>query len=714
MSMYVANNVDLRNRIVGDFPLDWSEDNCIAAATSKNILLYELNPLYDIDCSEMYYKVQAVPMIEALEYDAGAKKLIFDYDMLCSVSSRGSAYPDFEIYRMHLDLSVNKLHGSEEIGDTGFRAVQFSPLGCAVGGGTILAVLTAGHQLQLFSRISDGTSIQWKNVFSLTDILINVLEENNQYYPKVEFPSLKTTSQKTVEKQHAACITCIAWCQTSCNENAKDKFILFSTGTKNNFLILWKLRLPISSNSKADIVNYIKTNISGIKTISWLKSKTEKTKTFNVAVGGVDGAVVCIKVDQDGNSLIESEVWKDRDHLSVSAINWSEAVENEEITNLLVSKGSILLYMAISPNLEKLSQTVLSAVHILPIVSIQCSDKSSSWVTTSRDGQLAKVTLSLKSSTEVEDSKPQLHYEIMSGQTTQSSTVFHETTHFHVVSPNQAFIATLRSRPKVSLTIIVENSAYIEIKTLKSGMDCFHSLCTQSDRDEEMKKIDLVESVRLHLLRGDFFADEAENIVLKTSIERFLRFGEVANTKLRLRWILLKICSNIFQSSDTDYKKLLLDHEKIIASKQMMKVLKQWFINPHCDEDDDSMSRQLPIKTIVSWLTENKNLLNQEDLCYMVSLQNTKKFSQMGREVCKITGEFLTMSEDCKSAITESTSMTWCRCCLTFSSLHDFRIRKCEISNSRAKNLEELNRDEDSLMNSLLRDCSIYSGLPML
>nr|XP_039260804.1 uncharacterized protein LOC120337146 [Styela clava] len=703
----VASNVDLRDRIVGDYVLDWSKDNCIAVATSKNVMLYDLNPLYDVNSSEMCFKIQAISPIESLDYDAGARKMMYDYDMLCAVPSKNSAYPDFEIYRMHMDLSINRSHGSEEVGDMGFRAVQFSPLGCAVGSGTVLATLTMGHQLQLFSKSSDGIFVQWNNIRNLTEILVKILLKNEQYYPKIKFPTQKLKSQNIVEKQYAPCIVCMEWWDKIYIKSSNGKFIFLATGTKNNFVIIWKLHLPISSTSVVTIVSYIKTNLKGIKSISWLKIGSNEEEILKLAIGGIEGVVNCLEIDLDGNLLKENEVWNDRDQLTVSAIDWRETDEGDD-TGLLVAKGPLLLYMKISSDLVLVSHSVLIGLHILPVVNIQFVDQPASWLTISRDGRQAKVVL--KKSTE---ENLRLKYEVLSEQTNQSSMVFHETTHYHILSPNGAFVANLRSKPKVSLSILVENSAYLEILTLKSGMECFQSLCAQVEQNnaEEKMKLDLVESIRLHLINKCVFKNESDSILLRTCLERFLDFDDAESNKLRLTWILLKIYSAVFSEGGQDYSKKILQNEKILSSKQMMKVIKHWFINSN---DEKTETHQIPIKTIINWLSKNKNILSEDDFSFVEKVRTSKNYELVKKETCPITREFLTMSEDAKSAITESKSMTWFRCCLTFCALHCFKARKCEISNSRALNLNDSGNEEECAINDLLQDCSIYSGLPMI
>lgn len=202
---------------------------------------------------------------------------------------------------------------------------MFSPLNFAVGGGTALAVLTMSHRLYLYARVSNGTTAEWTKLVDVSQLLVEFLMSNEYLLRCSEEMYRNKGIYDSWEKQFAAYVTFFSWSPSIYETSERSKCGYFATYTKNNQLFIWKVKLPIQSNSDIAVQAYVKTDLFACKSMSWLHTEIKCGKTWKIALGGCCGKIACFEFDPESGKIFKKcDVWLFKDDIAVKSIVWTK------------------------------------------------------------------------------------------------------------------------------------------------------------------------------------------------------------------------------------------------------------------------------------------------------------------------------------------------------------------------------------------------------
>lgn len=299
----------------------------------------------------------------------------------------------------------------------GVKAVGFSPIGCGTNGTTLLAILTVDHHLQIYSKKNDGTSIRWMEANDISNALVTMVKENKGFYPTLQAPLEDNPVKKAERIKYASCIDNFQWTSIFIDENTEDRCVYLVTSTKMNFLIIWKLCVPCEKTSTAEAIAFIKAfdegSISSIVVHPTVKERVE------ICAGNVNGKIVSITIDQQGNEQSRHNLWNDDDELTVSCMDWQH-LPNEsgtwgkclgvfvirysvgghyvcisDCSILIVAKGFLVMSVKLSATREP-SCFVLKHVHALSVCSLVAVE-SLQWIVADRGGSMGHIRFVLNS-----------------------------------------------------------------------------------------------------------------------------------------------------------------------------------------------------------------------------------------------------------------------------------------------------------------------------
>lgn len=214
---------------------------------------------------------------------------------------------------------------------SGVKALGFSPMGCGTSGGTLFTILTIDHCLQIYSKNYDGTSLRWSETTDVSNTLVAILKKNNGFYPSVEIPKGKKHLKKAFWMKYAACIDNFKWTSIVFDESHRERYVYLVTSTKMNYLIIWKLDIPFEKTSNVEAIAFIKVFDEGA--ISCIAVYPTLKEGIKICIGNVNGKIIFITVDHQGNELVRHDLWKDDDELTVHCMDW-QPLPNESGTVL--------------------------------------------------------------------------------------------------------------------------------------------------------------------------------------------------------------------------------------------------------------------------------------------------------------------------------------------------------------------------------------------
>lgn len=690
--------IDVYDSISGDFTLDWSEDHCIAVATSQHVLLYDLNPLKNICIPKTSFNIQVIECGSDLNHNHNIEGKLTQFNKLRAVPSKAAASPSVESYKLFLSSSLYQIQDNDQLTSAGSCSVKFSPISCSRSGSTILAVLDKGHRLILCSRYLNGLTLGWSKICDLSEILIKALNKDENLYQTLEISTALNDWQSILTRKFVECICCFGWSEIYkvCNK----KYVYMATTTRSNHIFIWKLNVPISTGSELSIQNYLPTEIGQCSCVTSSRIRDENSLHF--AFGSIDGRIKCIKISVEKKVVETSSlIWSEKDEISISDICWS-SFKNEN-TLLLAAKGSFVIFFELSSSFNILYSSIVKGFHTSRIVNIM-SIGNNSWLSVGLDGTHTKLWLENDSDNSSKDQNLKCILELHGNRPTHH--LCPEVTHNIMISPNHVFLASVTSRPKITATIQSDCCGILCIKCMRQQN--FSEFITQiekwNSKSDPYPQLDSWEFIRMQLVNKDFELMQGGKVEYKETLKQYMQSQGV---DLQCRWYTAKI----LQVADPDdvevYNSLISEIEKLLVIKQMIKVLKEWFEDESKTEDDG-----LPVCNIVTWMEKNQCMLTNKDEMFLKKIKQSEKYSCQREILCAITGEKLVLSKDAKWAITKNSKIEWPCCCLTFHALENFECRKCEICNCQAMTADI---SKCARMKQLLEtNRSIYSGCSLV
>nr|CAB3262586.1 uncharacterized protein LOC100180654 [Phallusia mammillata] len=682
------SELNLQNKVTGDCIIDWSNDHNIAIATNHKIVVCSIaqfgkSPEFD-------YTISTVSLPES-ENKKTLKKML-DYENLCAQSSNVLAYPDFDIYQLQLD---SKFSTDKQATNNGFgklKFLNFSPVEKP-----ILVATTLDQRLLLYNFVSTALKGQWRLSTNLSHWLDTYYESNKTVLSKI----LEVTSCTEQEVISSSAISCFDWSRVL--KCGSQRYCYLFGATSNGLIIIWKLNLPARNADDFDLVHISNGKCSDVCAIACDKSKTRHSKSIiKTVMSTYEGTVICsefhINEEGDFSNTRSVSLWNEKDYLFCKNLQWFCTGEEKKCF-VFGTKGSHIIVWEIGDDF-KIKQETTQNTNGSSILNLKiCNKVRNSVYTCNENGNVNKFTCSYH---------PKLMLFLDETLCQADDACYRNfapvTYHGITVSPNGAFLAIVKSFPKVCRSVQIDNTAFLSMQRLmkpEKASQILHQLTVVNTNVDMFKYFDLFEIIRQH-----YFLTEEFCPVLKEFLSLPVSKTDTVGS-LHLRWYLLKAKEGLekqtnIMDSDKKCTEQLKQVELMLTTRQMIKVIECWL-----NADEPVTPQSCYIVPIITWLESHQSLIPAVQQLTINQAKYDETYSQLPKtHICYYTSQPIKISEDARFGISPDGSR-WPICSLTFNVLQKPAKRSCLLSGLYADT-----EVGSSWTNSLLQAPCIFSHAP--
>ncbi|XP_038044691.1 general transcription factor 3C polypeptide 4-like [Patiria miniata] len=707
--------------------ISWSEDNRIAIATPKCVIIFSLqcDPT-EQNSNFVFHKSIIKPHAEILELDVG---IAIDFEALNDEERRNCLVRSLLIDRtLSPPASTNSNENYDRISRNSFKLVRWSPAGTREFDSVLLACLALDHRLTVNKRTSKTGNMTM--VVDLSLLLSKLLPQRGFAHineePRPDLPAEPSLETKCVEfKRRVYMLAAVAmdWSGTfrpapgldrACGlsqdetwELEKESFRLLAVAMKSGHVAIWKFRLHLGSEADISLYNAFDSGYQWPVSLAWcreppLQTTSQSTKAW-LAVGDIQGCISVWSIQEENETTSPTftkclDVWVDQDLISVSHMAWTNIAHKEEsssIATLVVTKGPYLMVFLVDLG----SGTVVRSAHNSgknPILSTSLCVFGSMVLTNSSFGETHRTVIDWTKSDGV------LETDVMesSDANCKSSGI--------TISPHGVYIA------KPVMHRISRRSPYPRTLNISTVGNMETAVAELLDCQEDLsEKTDLLEFLRQNFVNtGDGLPQELESVADgESAVEASSGKGGAHSYTLRLRrYLLLMKMNKVGGGTDKDAEgEKESDIQRIegeLRELHVLTALQFWQQMSAKKVGDNATAHTTTLLLMADWLSTSSKSSDEpiRSLVTEVYKSNPHETEVGKRETCDLCGEIVAFTSAVSDACPNGHG--WSRCQLSLQLCQTTaKSRECLYCSAMA--LSAQNQSDSAWLRRILRQCCL-------